>query len=173
MSSGKELWKTELKATYRGGINPDVGPRCVPTLTDDSIVIYSASGDLQRVGTQDRCGCMDEVVTKTVLRGRWLLWSSSTRSFFDGKIVVNVGGKVSVRSLLIDQGWQSPMDRIPRRGKLRFANPLPSKIRQRQADLIVPTRLTTVGLDPYSGAERWKVPFGQRGPRSMQRHPSS
>ena len=29
-ASGKSQWKADFSATYKGGIDPDIGPRCVP-----------------------------------------------------------------------------------------------------------------------------------------------
>src|SRR5438046_2129385 len=31
-ASGQSMWKANFPATYRGGIDPDTGPRCVPLI---------------------------------------------------------------------------------------------------------------------------------------------
>jgi outer membrane protein assembly factor BamB len=164
MSSGKELWKRELTASYRGGINPDVGPRCVPTLTADSIVIYSASGDLSVLERNTGAVVWTKSLRKLYFAEDGYFGAGSTPLVIDGKIVVNVGGKsISVVCLSIKDGtvlWTAFQ------GEASYASPI--VYRPKSGDgkplLIVPTRLTTVGLDLDSGAVRWKVPFGQRGP---------
>src|SRR5437764_273450 len=34
--SGKSQWKTDFPALYRGGVDPDIGPRCVPLIDSSS-----------------------------------------------------------------------------------------------------------------------------------------
>src|SRR5262245_32253548 len=45
-TSGKSQWKADFPANYRGGINPDTGPRCVPLIVGDVVYCYGAAGDL-------------------------------------------------------------------------------------------------------------------------------
>ena len=40
--SGKPLWKRDFDAYYRGGYNPDNGPRCVPLVVDDKVIVFGA-----------------------------------------------------------------------------------------------------------------------------------
>src|SRR5262245_5174243 len=47
--SGKSQWKTDFPAGYRGGVDADLGPRCVPLLTDRAVYVFGAAGDLHAV----------------------------------------------------------------------------------------------------------------------------
>ena len=45
--TGRRLWRTDFPATYRGGANPDTGPRCVPVIHGENVYLFGAAGDLQ------------------------------------------------------------------------------------------------------------------------------
>ena len=45
--TGRIQWHADFAATYRGGINPDSGPRCVPLVHGDHVYVFGAAGDLQ------------------------------------------------------------------------------------------------------------------------------
>lgn len=40
LESGQVQWKAEFPASYRQGVDSDTGPRCVPQICDDCIVLY-------------------------------------------------------------------------------------------------------------------------------------
>src|SRR4051812_1165413 len=48
-AKGHSLWKTDFQATYRGGIDRDIGPRCVPLIAGDTVFAFGAAGDLHAV----------------------------------------------------------------------------------------------------------------------------
>jgi len=50
--TGKPLWQTGFPATYRGGISPDNGPRCVPLIHDGYVYLHGAQGDLHCVSLE-------------------------------------------------------------------------------------------------------------------------
>ena len=50
---GERLWKVDFQATYRGGVNPDLGPRCVPLVHDGRVYLFGAAGDLYCVSLAD------------------------------------------------------------------------------------------------------------------------
>ena len=44
--TGEPLWRADFAASYRGGVNSDTGPRCVPGIADGRVYAFSAAGDL-------------------------------------------------------------------------------------------------------------------------------
>ncbi|MDP7305379.1 MAG: PQQ-binding-like beta-propeller repeat protein, partial [Pirellulaceae bacterium] len=46
IATGKSVWKADYPATYKGGLNPDTGPRCVPLVSDERIFVFGAAGNL-------------------------------------------------------------------------------------------------------------------------------
>lgn len=45
-ATGQKRWQTPWNASYSASINPDNGPRCVPSVKGDRVVCYGAAGDL-------------------------------------------------------------------------------------------------------------------------------
>ena len=48
-ATGKSLWQADFDALYRGGIDPDIGPRCVPLIDNEIVYVFGAGGDLHAV----------------------------------------------------------------------------------------------------------------------------
>src|SRR5262245_50075713 len=49
VAAGKSQWKADFPANYRGGVDPDIGPRCVPLVAGGSVYAFGAAGDLHAV----------------------------------------------------------------------------------------------------------------------------
>ena len=99
LNTGKTLWTCDFLATYRGGVNADRGPRCVPLIHGQGaggrVYVFGAAGDLHCLRLQD---------------GK-KLWSRSTYADFQGdegffgagsspillgnRLLLNVGGRVA------------------------------------------------------------------------------
>jgi len=47
--TGRALWRVAFAAAYRGGIDPDTGPRCVPLIHAGCVYVFGAAGDLHSV----------------------------------------------------------------------------------------------------------------------------
>ncbi|MEQ1827770.1 MAG: PQQ-binding-like beta-propeller repeat protein [Pirellula sp.] len=164
--SGKEVWRRELKASYRGGINPDAGPRCVPTITENAILLCAASGDVTLLARADGAVLWSVSLRKQYSAEDGYFGAGSTPLVIDDRVVVNVGGKaVSVVCLSLKDGkpiWTASQ------GEASYASPIVVRSGDSSTNakpiVVVPTRLTTVGLDVETGKELWKIPFGQRGP---------
>src|SRR6476660_5185991 len=48
-ATGKTTWRADYSASYRGGFNPDTGPRCVPLIAGENVYVLGAAGDLHAV----------------------------------------------------------------------------------------------------------------------------
>jgi outer membrane protein assembly factor BamB len=164
--SGEQRWKQDIPAAYRGGIDSDKGPRCVPSILPESVLVYSAAGELTLLARKDGRVLWTRAIRKELAADDGYFGAGSTPVIFEGNAIVNVGAKaVSVVCISLRDGstvWSAGA------GEASYSSPiLVSKAennRLAKTICIVPTRLKTIALDPANGRELWQVPFGQRGP---------
>lgn len=168
MTDGKVLWRTPFPSTYRQGIDEDKGPRSVPQIVDDWIILHSASGGVHCLAMADGSVRWSRDLRKEFGADDGYFGAGNTPLVSGVVVIVNVGAKkqkagVVAISLLdgstfwtateADAGYASPI--LYRHGNADSGTPTTA---------IVPTRLTTYGIDPDTGRVRWEFPFGQRGP---------
>ena len=161
--TGEPVWNTSYPTTFQAQIVEDNGPRAVPTIYDGAVYAYSAQGGLYRAD----------------LKSGKKLWERNTHEDFganggyfgagssplvDGKLVfVNVGGdkkKAGVVAFDINSGetvWSAVNDQAS------YSAPVLATI-DGTKHLLCITRLNLVSLDPATGEQRFRTPFGARGP---------
>lgn len=165
-SSGAEVWKRELPAKYRGGIDSDKGPRCVPTILETSVLVHSAAGDVTLLSRKNGAVLWSRALRIEYEADDGYFGAGSTPLVFEDKVIVNVGSKTAnVVCISLKDGktlWKASS------GEASYASPIvvtPTATPVLKSPIVVvPTRLKTFGLNPASGEELWSVPFGQRGP---------
>jgi outer membrane protein assembly factor BamB len=167
-TNGKVLWERSLPANYRGGIDSDKGPRCVPTITSRFIVVYSAAGDLSVLAKEDGKVLWTRPLRKETNADDGYFGAGSTPLVLrDRIIIVNVGGKkAGVIAISLNDGkdlWRATDY------DASYASPIAVQLPSDDAGagasmVVVPTRLKTIGLELDSGKLLWETPFGQRGP---------
>jgi outer membrane protein assembly factor BamB len=166
--NGKVLWRAAFPATYRQGIDEDKGPRAVPLIVDASVLLQSASGAVHCLSMADGKTRWSRNLRKEYGADDGYFGAGNSPVVSGDFVIVNVGGKKSKAGIVAlslldgrtlwqatdaDAGYASPiLYRLPGSG------PGDSPI------AIVPTRLTTYGVDPATGRVLWEYPFGQRGP---------
>ncbi len=165
LESGKLVWEQRFISEYRGGIDSDTGPRCVPTILSDRIVVYSAGGEL--VSMKRSSG---EIDWRRPLRREFqaedgYFGAGSTPLVVEDQIIVNVGGKKGgVVSVSLSDGktrWTATDYDASYASPILFSElSSPSQ----PSTIVVPTRLKTIGVDSQSGKVLWEANFGQRGP---------
>jgi outer membrane protein assembly factor BamB len=164
LSTGKQLWMRELQARYKGGIDSDKGPRSVPTILTDYVLVYSAAGELTCMARKDGSVKWTRGLRAEYQGDDGYFGAGSTPLVAGDRIIVNCGGKkASIVCLSLLDGktiWTASQ------GEASYASPILFSLDPPDSKpiVIVPTRLSTVGLDLDSGKELWQVPFGQRGP---------
>jgi outer membrane protein assembly factor BamB len=165
--NGKMLWERTLPANYRGGIDSDKGPRCVPTITDQFIVVYSAAGDLSVLAKKDGHVVWTRPLRKEMNADDGYFGAGSTPLVVGNRIIANVGGKkagVIAVALVDGQDLWKATDY-----DASYASPIHLQLPSDDSGpeistIVVPTRLKTIGLELDSGRLLWETPFGQRGP---------
>ncbi len=161
LESGKQVWETRLPANYRGGIDSDLGPRCVPTIIDDKIVIYSAAGELSVIDRKNGSIVWTRPLRKELQADDGYFGAGSTPLILDDLVVVNVGGKDSgVVAVSLADGktaWKTGQF------EASYASPIAVSVTE-QPRILVPTRLKTILLNPSDGSLLSEIRFGARGP---------
>jgi len=161
LNDGKVLWTKTIPARYSGGIDTDKGPRCVPTLLEKSVVVYSASGDISALAMNDGSVRWTRKLKDEYKGDDGFFGAGSSPLSIGNKLIVNVGGKkAGIVCLNADSGatiWQSTQ------ADASYASPIRIQTATYE-QIVVPTRYTTYGLDVENGKELWSTSFGQRGP---------
>jgi outer membrane protein assembly factor BamB len=168
LADGKVRWRTAFPATYRRGIDPDAGPRCVPQILEDCVLVHAASGAVHCVELADGRVRWTRALRKEYGAEDGYFGAGTAPLVVGPRVIVNVGakkkgagivaisladGKTLWQSTEADAGYASPI-LMPSSGEGRTAGGV----------AVVPTRLTTYGLDVETGKVLWEFPFGQRGP---------
>lgn len=180
-TDGKRLWRQTFDAYYRGGVDPDVGPRCVPVVSGDRVVVYGAGGDLHAVSVSDGAklwsrslqedfnadeGYFGAGSTPLVITNRDLDKETDvetqTPSFGKEMVIVEAGGRTGAGlvGLNLADGktlWKT-LD-----SEAAYASPVLITVAGKKLVAAL-MRLSLVLVDPQSGKVETEVPFGKRGP---------
>lgn len=162
IATGKTLWSSKSAVRYVSSISSDDGPRCVPTVVGDKVVVFGVAGHLR---------CLERATGREVWnRETWrdfrapegYFGAGSTPLVHDGRVIVNVGGPkgAGVVAFALGDGktlWQTGDDLAS------YSTPVVITIGG-QVRLVVVTRLHCLLLDPATGKELARLPFGARGP---------
>lgn len=160
-ANGKSLWQADFDATYGGGINPDLGPRCVPLIHQDRVYVFGAAGDLHCVSLQSGAKLWSREAYQDFNGQEGYFGAGSTPIVAAGKVIVNVGGRgAGLVAFDLETGqtaWQATDDGAS------YSSPTLATING-QSHAIFVTRLNAVSVDPNSGKVHFQFPFGARGP---------
>lgn len=159
---GHRMWRATLPAVYRGGVNPDRGPRSVPLVSKDHVFVNGAAGDLSSISIAD--GSID--------------WTRQLRTDYDARdgyfgagaspiaigstLIIPVGGGdqaglVAVNALDGTTLWTAVGQ------EAAYSSPVRIEI-AKQTRIVAVLRLETVVIDPENGNVLNRFAFGRRGP---------
>ncbi len=161
--TGKQIWHDAHPTDFRPQVGEGDGPLCTPVIHHDRVITFGAQGVLS---------CHD-------LKSGQNLWTRHTHADFgaregyfgagstplvlDDLVIVNVGGfrsQASVVAFDLKTGktkWQLLDDHAS------YSSPIPATV-DGVRHVILITRLHCLAVDPKTGHERFRFPFGQRGP---------
>jgi len=163
-ASGKRNWRTAWKATYRTSIDPDNGPRCVPTIAGNKAICYGAAGDLACVQISDGKLLWSRTLRKEYNAEDGYFGAGSSPLVINDLIIVNIGGpKAGIVGLDLATGktrWTATTQ------DASYAAPIQLKQVGKSGKplALVITRLKTVLLDSADGSVLSEINFGSRGP---------
>ncbi len=169
--TGKQIWQSGFKANFVPAYVNDNGPRCVPTVHRNRVIVFGAKGGLH---------CLDVKTGKTI-------WSHDTMALFNSKrpfrgeppegyfgkgsspivsnglVIVNAGGaekNAGIVAFSLSDGklaWQSTDVRAS------YSSPTLAKIGG-QPHVVFAARLNVISVDPRTGKELFRLSFGRPGP---------
>jgi outer membrane protein assembly factor BamB len=161
LNNGQQIWQCKWPATYRGSINPDEGPRCVPVVDANRVYCYGAAGDLACVNLADGGLLWRRALRKEYDADDGYFGAGSTPLVVDALVIVCVGGsQAGIVALDKTSGksvWQATDY------DASYASPIAVQTKAGLRVLAV-MRLNTVLLDATNGKLLGEVKFGSRGP---------
>lgn len=159
--NGKSNWSVAFEATYRGSINPDSGPRCVPLIHAGRVYVFGAAGDLHCVELKSGAKQWSRSLYEDVDGDEGYFGAGSTPIIIGDQLLVNAGGRnAGIVAISLKTGktiWQAT------REGASYSSPTLATLDGQDYAVFV-TRLNAVGLDPQNGDVRFSFPFGRRGP---------
>jgi outer membrane protein assembly factor BamB len=159
-ASGRSLWKQDFEATYRGGIDADKGPRCVPLIAGGVVYVFGAAGDLHAVSLDAGKHLWSRPLYEELGGDEGYFGAGSTPILAAGKLLVNAGGRgagiVALDPKTGKTAWQASDEAAS------YSSPTLVRLAGKEQALFV-TRLNCVLVDPAGGTVKHLFPFGQRG----------
>lgn len=162
LKTGERKWTCDMAASYRASVNPDDGPRCTPVVTDDSVIVFGAAGQLRSINKETGKLRWEVDLARQFGAQDGYFGFGSTPIVYDKLVLTNVGGRdnAAVVAVTLKDGefaWRAGNDAAS------YASPTMAKIADRPYAVFV-TRFQTILLDPFTGRILYGFPFGQRGP---------
>ena len=160
-TSGRSLWKADFEANYRGGIDADKGPRCVPLVAGNAVYAFGAAGDLHAVALDSGKALWSRALCDDYKSDLGYFGAGSTPVLAGGRLLVNVGGKgaglVALDPATGKTLWQAT-DEVA-----SYSAPAAITLGGKEQALFI-TRMNCVLADPATGNVKTLFPFGARGP---------
>lgn len=161
LATGKQLWKTAFEATYGGGIDADLGPRCVPTIYQGNVYVFGAGADLHSVELATGKKRWSRALASDYAAPDGYFGAGSSPIVAGGRLWVNLGGKESgLIALALDTGKTLYSGT---KEQASYSSPTLAKVGGKE-QLVFVTRYNALAIDPTSGEAIYSFPFGMRGP---------
>lgn len=159
--SGKQKWQASWPGNYRSSMDPDSGPRAVPTIVKNKAICYSAAGDLVCVDTASGKVLWNQPLRKQYKAEDGYFGAGCSPIVIGETVIVNIGAKkAGVVGVSLANGkvsWEATSY------DASYASPIAVQVGSKPAALVV-TRLKTVLLDAATGKVLSEIDFGARGP---------
>ena len=161
-STGRRIYRRDFDANYRGGVDADIGPRCVPVVAGNRIILFGAAGATHAVNREDGQPLWTRDLYEEYDGSEGYFGAGSTPLVLNDRIIVNVGGRKSagVVALELRTGktiWQAA------KVAASYSSPTRATVNGVEQILLV-ARLDALLIDPQTGTVVARRPFGQRGP---------
>ncbi|MFG0253870.1 MAG: PQQ-binding-like beta-propeller repeat protein [Rhodopirellula sp. JB053] len=161
-NDGTRVWRARFEAVYRGGVDADRGPRCVPLVSGDRVFVYGAAGDLSAIATNDGATLWSRQLRSEYDADDGYFGAGSSPLLIDNVLITPVGGSNGAGLIGIDAMtgktlWKT-LDQ-----EAAYASPIRVEI-DNQIRAVAVMRLQTAIIVPASGKVIGTFAFGKRGP---------
>jgi outer membrane protein assembly factor BamB len=161
-TTGQTLWSSDHATTFRPQVGGGDGPLCTPVVHNGTVITFGAQGVLSAhdLATGERR--WSRPTHREFAAPEGYFGAGSTPLVVGDRVIVNVGGRgdAGIVAFALDTGatlWQRSTEAAS------YSAPVAVDVAGAPHVLMV-TRLSCLLLDPVTGLERWRFPFGQRGP---------
>jgi len=161
--TGERKWSRGFRTTFQPSIVEDDGPRATPTIHRGRVYGYASNGRLDCLDLKTGTPVWQRQTHQDFMAPAGYFGAGSSPLVEGRLLIVNVGGdraNAGVVAFDLETGktaWQSVRDQAS------YSSPVAVTIDGRRYLLCI-TRLNLVSLDPKTGDELFRTPFGQRGP---------
>ncbi|WP_397568558.1 PQQ-binding-like beta-propeller repeat protein [Schlesneria sp. T3-172] len=162
-AEGTPRWTTSFPSTFRPQIVEDNGPRAMPTIDQDAVLAYSPQGGLYCVDLKTGEKRWERQTHEDFGANGGYFGAGSSPLVVGKRVFAIVGGdkkRAGVVAFDLESGatlWTAINDQAS------YSAPVLAVV-DGTSHLLCITRLNLVSLDPETGEERFRTPFGQRGP---------
>lgn len=161
-ATGKPRWKQSFLTHYVSTIAPDNGPRCVPLIHNDHVYLFGADGDLHALALADGQPRWSRQLYEEYAAPSGYFGAGSSPIVEGELLLLNVGGKEGHGLVALDcNSGKTIWHRTDEQAS--YSSPVLATIND-QRQVVFVTRLNVVSVDPRTGDERFRFPFGMRGP---------
>jgi len=159
---GQRRWRATFPASYRGGVDADRGPRCVPVVANDTVIVCGASGDLHAVSLTDGSTMWSRELRADYDADEGYFGAGSTPIVVGDVVITTVGGRTGAGLVAVSKSdgktrWTCANEAAA------YASPVTITI-EGVVRVIAVLGLQTVMVDPQTGEIISQFDFGRRGP---------
>ena len=161
--TGEVLWKSGSPTTYRPAFVEDNGPRCVPVIVGDRVIVFGSQGRLRCLNLADGSEIWSHATHEEYRAPEGYFGAGSSPLVVGDRVLVNVGGAkqgTSIVAFSLADGkvlWTAIHDAAS------YSSPILADAGGSKQAIFV-TRSKTVSLNPENGEVNFEFPFGKRGP---------
>jgi outer membrane protein assembly factor BamB len=160
-STGRSLWEARWPTRYVSSIAPDSGPRCVPVIHEDGVLLLGAEGQLSCLSFEQGTVRWTRNIRDDFQAPEGYFGVGSTPMVEGNRVLANVGGRnqagIVAFSFATGQTiWQATNEAAS------YSSPVAATIDGLRHAVFV-TRLSVLSVDPVGGGVRFQFPFGKRG----------
>jgi outer membrane protein assembly factor BamB len=161
-ATGQTRWQHDFDANYRGGVDPDTGPRCVPLISQQIVLAYGAGGVLRALQLADGKPLWSRDLLDDFGGSDGYFGAGTSPIVVGNRVLVNAGGRrgAGLVALALQTGetlWQATDDGAS------YSSPT-LVTRGGQTRVLFVTRLNALLVDPQDGRVMARYPFGRSGP---------
>jgi outer membrane protein assembly factor BamB len=160
-ATGDVAWTARWPARYRGGIDPDLGPRCVPLVHGDALFLHGVAGRVACLNLADGNERWARDTRADFRFNEGFFGAGSTPIAMGDKLLVNVGGRDGSGIVAFSLATGQTVWRATDEGA-SYSSPIAATLDGRPHALFI-TRQSFLAIEPESGQVRFQTPFGRLG----------